>query len=130
MSARIFPFPHFVPQCEHCGWLVPPASATELRHYYLCTLPRQKAEARARRLERVRAEWHATATEALRRVSIGPRRPDGPAPLPPPRPSAWHLEQLELLQAALCYPEMHERLDALTRLPLAARRWGRPQGGG
>jgi hypothetical protein len=120
VSARILPFPRRAPQCEHCGCLALPISATELRHYYLCTLPRQKAEARARRLERARSEWHATATKTPRYRGIGPRRPDGPAPLPARVPSAWHREQLELLQAALCYPEMRERLTALTRLPLDA----------
>jgi hypothetical protein len=42
------------------------------------------------------------------------------APLPPSRPSAWHRERLELLQAALSYPEMHGRLTETTRLPLSA----------
>ena len=121
MSARIIPRPRRPHQCAHCSWLVPPGSVTEAMHHKSCTLPRREAAARAERIaayrERCRQEARA---KPPRRRGIGPRRLDGPAPLPAPAPSAWQRERLELLQAALPYPEMQERLTGLTRLPLAA----------
>ena len=45
MSASVLRFPHRVPRCEHCGWLVPRGTATESIHHKICTQPQQKAAA-------------------------------------------------------------------------------------
>jgi hypothetical protein len=122
-ASNVVPFPRGAPQCEHCGRQVPPASATELRHYYLCTLPRQKAEARERRIAALRERCRQEERERLRKASRtrAPAERRKPlAPLPPRQPSAWHRERLKLLRAALAYEEMHPALVALTRLPVGA----------
>lgn len=115
MSAAVLRFPRRVPRCDHCGWLVPPGSATESLHRERCIVPRERAARLAAYHERYREPARTS-----RKVGIGPRRPNGPAPLPPPQVSARHRTRLELLRAALAYPEMHQRLADTTRLPLSA----------
>jgi hypothetical protein len=113
-EASVLSFPRRVPRCEHCGWLVPPGTATEAAHHERCVLPRQRVARLAayhrQQLQEAQAKAAAEAERLTRRR----------APLPPSRPSAWHRERLELLQAALSYPEMHGRLTETTRLPLSA----------
>lgn len=101
MSVAVLRFPRLVPRCDHCGWLVPPSSATESLHRERCIEPRERA---------------ARLTEARSRKSRGVPIPKPDAP----RPHKAARERLTRLRCALDDQMMHPALMALTGLPVEA----------
>lgn len=114
-ASNVVAFPRRVPRCEHCGWFVPPGSATEELHHAQCVEPRQRREQNRRELAALAAEWRRQDRERLRKVRGVPVRKPA-APLPAPRVS----RRQAVLRQALADAALHQALMALTRLPLAA----------
>ncbi len=118
-ASNLVAFPRRVPRCEPCGWLVSPGSATEIVHHERCTVRREKAEARERRVAALRERWRREERERLRKARGAPiRRPR--APLTERRPNAAEQARIARLRMALCDPETRRAFMAATRLPDAA----------
>ena len=118
-ASNVVAFPRRVARCEHCGWLVPPGSATEIARRERCTVPQQKAEARERRIAVLRERWRQKARERLRKARGAPIRRSR-APLPERQPHAVEQERIARLRMALCNPVTGRAIMAAARLPEAA----------
>lgn len=97
MSTQAFITPRPLRHCRDCGWFIPHGSRTEELHHTRCDLPRLSAMLEQR------------------------HNPRGNPLLPRPRAGIdrRHVDRIAMLRAALVRADMHERLIAITKLPLA-----------